>query len=439
MNAIENSFQLHYEAALKLIDARLFEDALVHLNKAIFFLPQNAHLICIKAELFCTLLDFKAALSCLNTIDHNIELTPSVGSRIAHCYEVLSKDCLLQRAYKEAFSLTTEAFNAFPTSHRLLQLSLLFVELYPSSTLKDGIDEYIKTYQALDLPNDSDFLLVLALIHLYSGEKHISVSHAKKVLLIKSNNNLAKQILEESRADLEDLVNRAHDMVGVNNEQGLVLIEEAIKVDPDHVRAHFVKGILLKDIGMFQSAIDELKASLELSSDDFKPFVNKELVEVIESHTDALITDDYFKQALVYLNLGLKIAPNNFKLLVSRGDVHLKLQNLMDSLLDYNHAVSIKSDWSINTKIATVHYSIGVNLFNQGRFLDAEKAFSSSISFNPKLLPVYVIRAKTRVLLGMYREALIDGRLVLSKDENNIEAQEIVGRLDATYQPKIEL
>lgn len=83
-----------------------------------------------------------------------------------------------------------------------------------------------------------------------------------------------------------------------------------------------------------------------------------------------------------------------------------------------------------NPKEADVHYSLGVSLCDNPKFLDqAVGAFSKAIDYNPELLEAYFNLGIVQYRLGNWNEALSNFQKVLAIDKNDQAAKLLLGLL----------
>merc|ERR1719230_233688 len=67
----------------------------------------------------------------------------------------------------------------------------------------------------------------------------------------------------------------------------------------------------------------------------------------------------------------------DYRFFVNRGDCYRALGKIELAIADFHRAYdSSPDDWQIKTRLAVLHYMMGVNLFNKGEFAQAEVELS---------------------------------------------------------------
>ncbi|KAL0233199.1 hypothetical protein GEMRC1_011944 [Eukaryota sp. GEM-RC1] len=359
----------HHDTALRLLSASLYEDALVHFNKALFFCPNHPQFLIDKAELLASLLDFRSAISCIHILLQNPDdLKPStlhkLYSRLAFFLEVLAKDALLCDDVSSATSLLFQSLSHQLSSHRLFLYGSMIFE-HPTSESLFNLRNFLEMYQASDFQKDSDYYLALSLLYLLEDKKVECISTCKVVLSMNNNCQYASFLLSVAKSDVENLIHLAVNSPSLD--RALILLDEVLSLDPDHLLGRSERGKIFKKMGYLKEAVNDFRLVLDFCSTHD---VNERVCVIADSCQSNLIecveqlyleyTDVNPRQALHYLNIGLNFCPSNISMLISRGDVFLKLKNLTKALGDYTAASQLNNSWELKTKLAIVHYQIGV-------------------------------------------------------------------------------
>lgn len=78
-------------------------------------------------------------------------------------------------------------------------------------------------------------------------------------------------------------------------------------------------------------------------------------------------------------------------------DCFYRLGNLQFALSDYQQALELDpSHWEVYCRVGIVCCEIGVELFSETKYSEAEQHFSAAIQHNPKVSWFYTCRARAR-------------------------------------------
>lgn len=120
--------------------------------------------------------------------------------------------------------------------------------------------------------------------------------------------------------------------------------------------------------------------------------------------------------------------------LVARGSCYFENSQLMDALTDFNTAVELNPMSEIaRSKKSIVYNQIGVNLFECEKYSEADGEFSKALVYSPADSRIYLNRAKNRIALKRYVEAVEDIVYAYAYNENDKEVHEVAKQ----YAPKL--
>jgi len=134
----------------------------------------------------------------------------------------------------------------------------------------------------------------------------------------------------------------------------------------------------------------------------------------------------YFSEAIVW--------HKSIDSLLSRGDCYLDNAQYNDAMADYNAAIEIDphSDL-VRSKKAHLYNYLGTNLYLVEKFVEADSEFSKALLFSPADAKIYLNRAKTRIRLKRYVEAVEDIVYAFAYDNTDKE----VHALAKDYAPRL--
>ena len=88
-------------------------------------------------------------------------------------------------------------------------------------------------------------------------------------------------------------------------------------------------------------------------------------------------------------------------------DCFYRTNQLHFALLDYKQALELDpSQWGSYCRVAVVCSEIGVKLFSQENYQEAERYFTVAIHHNPKVARFYLCRARARLELKVRTDLL---------------------------------
>lgn len=137
--------------------------------------------------------------------------------------------------------------------------------------------------------------------------------------------------------------------------------------------------------------------------------------QVIESEANSDISGAAAREGQSFVNTSF---------FSNRGDCHRELGQLQSALADYHVAYDLNPDnWETKTRLAMLHDSFGLELFNASQYSDALVEFSTALGYNGRVVQIYLHRARTAQKLGKLERAYKDYLEVLRLDGNNAAAQ----------------
>lgn len=99
------------------------------------------------------------------------------------------------------------------------------------------------------------------------------------------------------------------------------------------------------------------------------------------------------------------------------------------AISDYHRAhILAPQNWEIRTRIALVHYSLGIQAFNELDMVGARCELSRAIGYNNKVAHFYLSRGRASYYMNDWAEAYLDFFKVLKLDANDVEAKSYLMR-----------
>jgi tetratricopeptide (TPR) repeat protein len=182
--------------------------------------------------------------------------------------------------------------------------------------------------------------------------------HCKKALLLIPNNYNA--LVREAKA---------YDLLGENNE-AIDALRLAIRVHPEHAKAHNDLCILFLKAGKVQDAMKEYKKAVELN-------LNKDNLELHNNFGNILATQGHYDEAIIQYNQALLIQPHDAVVHFNLALILLRQGKTDDALNHLREVIRLQPD---NAK---AHYQLALILKQKGLTEEANRHYQGAIRINP--------------------------------------------------------
>jgi tetratricopeptide (TPR) repeat protein len=246
--------------------------------------------------------------------------------------------------------------------------------------------------------------------------------------------------------DLKNDINHLLEMAMAEHQNGQLHSAEikylsALEIDPDHLTALQLSGLLAFQLQNYQCSIERLSKVIFLKPNCFEAYNNRGIAYFEQKDFKAAI-DDY--------SLAIKINPNYAEAFYNRGLARQELGELDDAIGDYTSALSIKptsskifnnrgialqqikqfnnamSDYehalSIDPDYAEAHNNLGTLCKEMNLLENALNHYSDAIFFDPTLADAFYNRGITFQKLNRASESLNDFDQALVFNPQNTEA-----------------
>ena len=102
---------------------------------------------------------------------------------------------------------------------------------------------------------------------------------------------------------------------------------------------------------------------------------------------------------------------------VNRGDCFMAMNETDLAMADFSVAyASAPHDWTVTSRLSTIHYNVGASLFNKGDFAGAEVELSIAIKQNPKIAKYFACRGQAAYYQHKFDAACLDFQSALRLD-----------------------
>ncbi|MCP4535583.1 MAG: tetratricopeptide repeat protein [Chloroflexi bacterium] len=195
-------------------------------------------------------------------------------------------------------------------------------------------------------------------------------------------------------------------------EQAVVEFEEAIRLDPDYVEAHYNLGLVYADRGEFGAAIAEHEQAIELAPD---------LAEAHNGLGNAHYNLDRIDEALAAYHEAIRLDPSLIDAYFNLGHAYAAIDQHADSLAAYLEANRLKPD------DFEILHNIGVAYIKQGMPNEASIAWEQAVAINPDSAETHYVLGLTYSDLRRYDEAVVQLSEALGLDPGRTSAYKHLG------------
>lgn len=188
--------------------------------------------------------------------------------------------------------------------------------------------------------------------------------------------------------------------------------EEAIRLEPDLVEAHYNLGLVYADQGEFDAAIAEHERAIELAPD---------LAEAHNGLGNAYYNLNRIDEALAEYEEAVRLDPSFADAYFNLGHAYGAIDRPADSLAAYLEANRLNPD-----DAETLH-NIGVAYIKQGMTNEASVAWEQAISINPDFAETHYVLGLAYSDLRRYDEAVTELNEALRLDPEYTRAYKHLG------------
>lgn len=157
---------------------------------------------------------------------------------------------------------------------------------------------------------------------------------------------------------------------------------------------------------------------------------------VYNDHAAKTVSDGgNVKEALSELTKAIDLNSQNGIMYRNRGDCYRLCQDYTKAEADYNKAIELDPvNASVGTRIALLRYYKGQELFNRGKFLEAEALFTDAIELSHHhVAEYYANRGLARICSRQTDEAIADFKNALRLDPHNPRARSWIASSEQDY------
>jgi tetratricopeptide (TPR) repeat protein len=188
------------------------------------------------------------------------------------------------------------------------------------------------------------------------------------------------------------------------NHLKLLLFEEILATEPNHVEALHLMGAIAYQANNLQRSVELMDQAIA---------INSNFAEAYSNRGNALLALQQPEAALSSYEQAISINPNFADAYSNRGNALLALQQPEAALSSYDNAISL------NSTFADAYSNRGIALQALNQFDAAIASYDKAISLNPNLANAYYSRGLALQILKQYENAIENYCQLLDIDNSN--------------------
>jgi tetratricopeptide (TPR) repeat protein len=188
--------------------------------------------------------------------------------------------------------------------------------------------------------------------------------------------------VDDPESEVSDLTNKGNERVSQGRiEEGIALLEQALKLNPDDEEAHFNLGYALARKGDLAGAVERYKKALEL------------LPDYVEAHNNlgnVYRRMERYGEAIEQFNAALKLMPENASTLNNLGRALGEQGKTAEAITNFMEAVKADPDFP------EARFNLANSLLAQGRVIEATAHLDELVRRHPDFQPAQAALARLR-------------------------------------------
>ena len=198
--------------------------------------------------------------------------------------------------------------------------------------------------------------------------------------------------------------------------EAIRVLENALRIDPDHAEAQTDLGATLARAGKIEDAIARFEQALRINPDS------------AEAHNDlgvALAQTGKIKEAIQHYERALRLKPDFTDAHNDLGEALAQTGKIEEAIQHYEQALRINPDF------ADAHYDLGVALAQTGKIEEAIQHYEQALRIEPDFTPVHNSLGVALERTGKIGEAIAHYEQALRLKPDFPQAQSALARLQA--------
>ncbi|XP_074149808.1 tetratricopeptide repeat protein 16 isoform X2 [Sminthopsis crassicaudata] len=397
---LPNKIKEHFQHGQDAIAKGEWEKAVISFSKSINLNPHMVESYVFRAEAFLQLCDFASAAQNLRKATLLAPHQQEFMERL--CFVLyLQGQCLYEHhSYMKALDLFTQASELQPLnpSYRFRSIACLLAMKQHEQCLQ------MITKELKQNPN-ADAFIFRARLYNYFLKPNQCYQDLHRALSIQPEHPEANTLLEKLLVQAKKVQEEA--MIAAlkgNLEDSLIRINCAIENNPMDPGYYLFRGTLFRRLKDFDAAIEDFVKALELSPESEDNEVARQAQrQLLLTYNDFAVfcyTKCAYEEGVLLLNKALRGEKKEKGIYINRGDCFFKLGELTFAEADYLEALTLcPGDQGARYRMGMVQEKLGLRKLQLRQYHKAEKHFTSAIEYNPERANLYLLRARSRLVL----------------------------------------
>eukprot|EP00743_Colponemidia_sp_Colp-15_P002597 GILK01002814.1.p1 GENE.GILK01002814.1~~GILK01002814.1.p1 ORF type:complete len:403 (-),score=72.88 GILK01002814.1:114-1322(-) len=202
-------------------------------------------------------------------------------------------------------------------------------------------------------------------------------------------------------------------------------LQVALEFDHNSTKVLLLKAGLYRRQKQFEDALRELElATKRMHEENLQEEVNRQISLTYNDMALHLFKDRLYEDAIVLLNEAIAFDKKEVDFYISRADCFRELKKYQQALADYHFCLELQpSHAEVENRLAYIHNALGVDLYNEGRYEQAQVEFTRAIHYRPQNAEFFVNRARAAYHSADMDQAFRDYKNAVAIDPYHAEAQ----------------
>ena len=418
--SLSGNFEKEISTIRRLIKHERFTQAAQQASRLLFLDPTQKKAFYYRAIAYANMCDIHSALLDMQRV---MELDPLNSKAAAWCASLNFNEGLLLQEKKQ-YAGALKHFNKASQYDRHNINSRLFAALshialgqYP-----DAVSGLLEAKKTMSHPYIDALLANMSLHFDKLAEAYVQANEA---LQQDPNNQIALNVLDQIKVFVDKKTATIDEMLmNDKREAALVEINSLLEIRPDLIPMRVHKAMIMRSAGNLAEAERELIAIL-----DQTPNVEaqRQLALTYNDMGIGTFMNGYPQEAIAWFDAAMRESPDDANFYINKGDCYRAIDDFESALANYHRAGECGAQGEcLQQRLSITHYSIARENLKKNKNAAALFEMNQAIDECQDFSDFYVVRAKIKVSLGQYEEALEDLMLALQKDPKNEEAKRLL-------------
>lgn len=250
-----------------------------------------------------------------------------------------------------------------------------------------------------------------------------------ELLLLTGNSGDAKESLEKCIRNFPDNIDAKIKLGEIyfyvkDYKNSSEILKEAEKLNPSHPRIFFIRGMIAKETGNVEKAIENFQITIEKDPEFYDVYI---LLGLLYADKKDSLACDYYKNAI-------KLLPNSIEAYYNLGMYYQDNDRPAKAIQEYKHIIE-----KLDSSYIYAYYNMGyIYLVYFQDYDEAIKYFDKVISLDHLYVEAYCNKGVCYEMLGKYKEAYIEFQTACQIHPNFELAIDGLNRIDKKTKTPIQ-